>query len=279
MSAAVAKGHLRRQPTTLDSLAKVDLDKAMAIYKQRFADASDFTFVFVGNIDVATFKPMVEKYLASLPTVKRRDKWKDVRVQRPRGRKTMEVFRGQEPKSYFYLLFHNRSRWSADAENDMRMLGEVLRIRLREILREDMGGVYGVSSGGSIARRPKQRHGFRVFFGCDPDNVEKLKQAVMDEIKIIQNKGIDDEYIGKVKNMRIRRHEVDLRENYYWSRELADAYRYGDDPKGILDFKKYVDKVSSKRVRAAARKYLRANQYFTAVLRPEKDKAKGKGGK
>jgi zinc protease len=85
------------------------------------------------------------------------------------------------------------------------MLGEVLSIRLREILREDMGGVYGVGASGGISRRPRQEYSFSVGFGCAPENVEKLKDAVFAEIKNIQGKGVTDEYLHRVKEARLAR--------------------------------------------------------------------------
>jgi zinc protease len=148
------------------------------------------------------------------------------------------------------------------------MLGEVLRIRLREVLREDMGGVYGVSAGGGIARRPKQQYAFTVSFGCAPDNIDKLEKAVWDEIKAIQAHGIGDDYIAKVKELRRRAHETSLRENGYWLRELERSYMFGDDPKVVLDFDAMVDRITSDRVRAAAKRYLSSTQYVLGELRP-----------
>jgi len=177
--------------------------------------------------------------------------------------------KGSEPKSRVSLTFHGNETWSRDTENDMRMLGEVLRIRLREILREDMGGVYGVSVGGDITRRPKQQYTFSVSFGCAPENIAKLEKATFDEIQAIQAHGISADYIAKVKELRRRAHETNLRDNFYWLNELWRAYTYGDDPKLVLDFDAMVDKVSSDRVRAAAKKYLTSTQYVLGELRPE----------
>ena len=153
----------------------------------------------------------------------------------------------------------------------MKMLTEVLSIRLREVLREDMSGVYGSWESGSISRRPIEQRRFSVSFGCSPDNVDKLAQAVMTEARTIAKSGIDAKYIEKIKNARLRTREVDLEENSFWRRELHEAYWYGDDPREILTgFRPMVDKISSERVRAAARKYLAEKQYVLGVLRPEK---------
>jgi zinc protease len=166
------------------------------------------------------------------------------------------------------LTFHGDEKWSRDAQNDMQMLGEVLRIRLREVLREDMGAVYGVSVGGAVTRRPRQQYRFSIAFGCAPENVAKLEAAVWAEIQEIQDKGIGDDYVAKVKEMRRRAHQTATSENAYWLRELSSAYAFGDDPKGILDFDSFVDKVGSDRVKAAAKKYLAKTQYVLGELRP-----------
>ncbi|MBI5536069.1 MAG: insulinase family protein [Deltaproteobacteria bacterium] len=263
------QNHLRRRPTTPEVLQKVDLDKVMAIYKDRFADAGDFTFVLVGNIELDRLKPLVETYLGSLPTKGRKESWRDINVAWPNGVQTKTIVKGTEPKSRVTLTFHGAERWTRDTDNDLRMLAEVLRIRLREILREDMGGVYGVTVGGAITRRPKQEFTFNVSFGCSPENVDKLEKAIFDEVKVVQEKGIGDDYIVKVKELRRRAHETDLKDNGYWTRELERAYRFGDDPRQIVDITPLLDKVNSDHVRAAAKKYITTKQYVLGVLKPE----------
>ncbi|MFO0551580.1 MAG: insulinase family protein [Polyangiaceae bacterium] len=273
MVALGSQNHLRRRPPTPEILGKIDLDKAAAIYRDRFADASDFTFVVVGNVDLDKLGELATTYLASLPSTKRKENWKDVNVQPPKGVQTKTVTKGSEPRSAFQLYFHGDEKWSRDTENDMRMLSEAMQMRLRQVLREDMGGVYGVSAGGSISRRPKQRYVFSVSFNCAPDNVEKLKKAVFDEIKSIQTQGVSDDYIQKIKETWRRSHEVAMKDNGFWLGALEEAYTFGDDPKLILEFQPLVDKVSSDRIKAAATKYLNDKQYIVGVLVPESQPA------
>jgi zinc protease len=261
--------HLRRRPTTTEAVNKINLDKAMDIYKERFGDAGDFTFVIVGNVEESKLKPLVETYLGSLPSKGRKETWKDVHVTWPEGTPTKTVVKGSEPKSSVVMTYHGTEKWTRDNANDMRMLGEVLGMRLREILREDMGGTYGVSSGGSIMRRPHPEYSFTVRFGCAPENVDRLEKAVFDEVKNVQEKGVGDDYINKIKAQRTRSYETALKENSYWLTQLENSYQYGDDPKLILDQKAMIDKVSSDRVKAAAKKYLTNKTYVIGVLKPE----------
>ena len=263
----LAQSHKRRLPTTPEMLARIDLEKAMKIYKDRFADAGDFTFVIVGNVAADKLKPLAETYLGSLPSKGRKENWKDVKVTWPKGVQTKVVAMGSEPKSRVVLTFHGTEKWSEETENDMRMLGEILRFRLREVLREDMGGVYGVSVGGSVMRRPRPEFSFAVSFGCAPESVDKLKEAVFAEIKAISTDGIGDAYLQKLKEARVREHEVDLKENSFWLSELRRAYTYGDDPKDIPDIAPTLALVSSARVQAAAKKYL-GGEYVVGILNP-----------
>jgi zinc protease len=229
------QNHLRRRPATAEGVQKVDLEKAMTFYKDRFADAGDFTFVFVGNVEPEKLKPLAETYLGSLPSKGRKESWKDVKVTWPDGVQTKTVNKGSEPKSSVTLAFHGNEKWSRETESDMKLLGEVLSIRLREILREDMGGVYGVSVGGNISRRPRPEYQFGIRFGCSPENVDKLEKAIFDEVKVLQEKGIGEDYLVKVKELRRRALETNLKENGFWLRELERAYTFGDDPKLIPD--------------------------------------------
>jgi zinc protease len=261
-------GHKRYAPMTPELIEKVDLDRALAIYGERFGDAGDFVFVFVGNVEPATLAPLVETYLASLPSKGRKEKWRDVGVRPPRGKKSVELAKGREPKSSVFLQFHGDANWSWEQEDDLEMLAEVLRIRLREVLREDLGGVYGVGSWGQLTRRPRQRYSYVVTFGCAPENVGKLREAVADVVADIKANGIGADYVAKVKELRRRAYETDVKENSFWVQQLASHYRHGTDPRDIAREATRADRVTSERVQKAAKRYI-GKQVIAAVLNPE----------
>lgn len=269
MAAVESQNHLRRQPTTPELLSSVQLDKALSVYRDRFADLGDFTFFLVGNIDLEELKPLVETYLGSLPARGRKEAWRDLKVTRPSGVQSRAVRKGTEPKAMLVLSFHGTQRWSAEAENDLAALAESLRLRLREVLRENLGGVYGVMVQGEISRRPRQEYALRVGFGCAPENLEKLEKVVFDQIRSIQEQGFGDEMVLRVKEARLRAHQVSLKDNGYWLRELERVYTHGDEPKQILQKATLLQKVSSESLRAAAKRYLSTKQYIRGVLEPE----------
>ena len=275
MVALASQNHLRRRPTTPEQLAQINLDRALSLFHDRFADAGDFTFVIVGNVDLGQLQPLAETFLGSLPSKRRKESWKDVGVSWPPGVKTKTIVQGHEPKSSVTLNFHGAERSSKEAADDMRALVDVLRIRLREVLRDDLGGVYGVQISGAISRRPRQEYGVNVSFGCSPDNVEKLEGAIFDEISALQHDGVSPDYLAKVKESRKRGHEVELKDNAYWLRELSRSYEFGDDPRHIEDIAPTLSRITSDRLRAAANKYLSTRQYVLGVLKPENVAAPG----
>lgn len=265
------KGNARRKPPTAEDVAKVDQDKALAFFKDRFGDATDFTFTIVGEFDLAKIRPLVETYLGSLPAKGRREKEKDLGIRRIGGvvKKTWNL--GSEPKARVSISFMGDESWSRDKDRDMFILSSALSIRLREILREDLGGVYGVGAGGSLSRVPHQERTFSLQFGCAPDAVDKLVKASFDELAVVSQKGIGADYLEKVKQGFLRERETAMKTNGFWIDWLAASYRFKDDPTIILDPSKVVERMTTANVAAAAKRYLSTKAYYEAVLLPAAD--------
>jgi zinc protease len=269
MTELQTNNHLRRRPVTAEMIEHVDLDKALAVWKDRLADLGSFTFVFVGNIDLATLQPLVETYLGSLPAKHRKEKWKDVGIRYVKGKATKTILAGAEPKSHVSITYSGDDKWSLDAERDARILQMGLRMRMREVLREDMGGVYGVSIAGGLSRQPRERRTFTVSFGCDPDNVDKLRDAVFAEITKIQKDGLGDVYLSKITEQLRRAHEVDVKENRYWMGLLRSAYYYGDDFTKLADNDAVIRRVTSDDIKASALRFFDDKNVVIGILRPK----------
>ena len=269
LQAETSNNHKRRMPLKIEDIDKVSLDEAMEVYRDRFADASDFTFVFVGNIDKQQLRKLSKTYLATLPTKKRKDNWKDIGARAPKGVKAFTVNKGQDPKAFVMMTFHGKAKWTPEAADDIKILADVMGIRLREVLREEMGGVYGAFSFGEIERRPRQEYSYTIGFGCAPENVEKLKKAVFDIINEVKTEGANDEIIEKVKETRRRQLETDLQENRWWTRKLVEHYRFGTDPSDLADTSKATERVTKKNVQSAAKQFFNTKRYVDGVLLPE----------
>jgi zinc protease len=271
---ALWKGSMRRKPAEPGDLAKVDLDKALAFYKDRYGDFSDFTFVIVGAVKLDTLKPLVETYLGSLPGKGRKEKEKDLGIRRVGGvvKKTFKL--ASEPKASVQIEFHGPQKWTRDNDRDMFILGQVLSMKLRETMREDMGGVYGVGANGRITRSPFQERTFAIRFGCDPSRVDELVKAAFDVVAKVTKDGVDDETLERVKQQYVRLRETDLRTNRFWLGWLISSYKYGDDPTIVLDTAPVIARMKSDLVKAAAKKYIDPKQYYQAVMLPEDGSAK-----
>jgi zinc protease len=251
----------------VDSL---DLAASMAFYRDRFADASDFTFVFVGSFSLDSIRPYVLTYLGSLPGVHRRENWRDVGITPPGGIVSREVRKGTEPKSETQVIFGGPFTWTRENRYALGSLADVMRIRLREVLREDLGGTYDVSVGATPQREPRQRYSVTIDFGSAPDRAGKLRDAVFAQIDSLARTGPTSDELEKVRETQRRSEETQLRENTYWLSALTAAEREGTDPRLILQGASLRSTLTSDLVRDAARRYLDVKNYIQVVLLPER---------
>jgi len=261
--------HPRMRPLTIEDVEGLNAAAALAHFRERFADASDFTFFFVGNVDLDVLRPLVEKWLGSLPSTGRAEEKRIIDIPFPEGTPRVEVQKGKEPKSRVRIEFGGKTEWSREASTDARLLSEVMNIRLREILREDMGGVYGVSIWGGISREEPQEFSYEVGFGCAPEQVEPLTNAVFDAIREVQANGIGETYLEKVRETWRRSREEQEKQNSFWIGVLSSVKRWGDDPMELLDLQRQLDRISSENVQSAANRYLDLDDYMLGVLNPE----------
>ena len=139
-------------PTDTGNDRQWNLDKSMAFYKDRFADASDFTFVFVGSFDLATIQPLVEKYLGSLPSIHRKESWKDVGVRTPNDVVVKRVEKGVEPKSLSSIVFSGPFEYNQTNRIAIRAMSEILQRRLLEVIREELSGTYGITVDSELSK-------------------------------------------------------------------------------------------------------------------------------
>ena len=268
----MAQYHPREKPFTLEAMNSVNFDRAFDFYKDRFADFGDFTFFFVGNIDAAKLKPLVETYIASLPSQSRKESWKDLGITPPKGRITKSVYKGIEPKSFVTINLTGPFEWNLKNRMEIQAMSEVLAIKLRETLREDMGGVYGVGVRAAPIHYPRQQYQFSINFGCDPNRVDELIAETMKKLDTMAMKPPEDIYMTKVKQIELHDDEVNMKENNYWLNALSQYYWNGEDPKAILYRKEMINALTAEDIRRAAQKYCAKDNMVEVVLYPEKKK-------
>lgn len=262
--------NFRRSPIKPEDIDKVSLDRALEIYKDRFSDFSDFTFVFVGNFEVDKIKPLLEKYIGGLPSSKRVESFKDLHIDKVKGKVEKTVYKGLEDKASVNLQFNGNFSFSEEDRTNLDALAEVLDIKLTEKLREEAAGVYSPSIEASYSKLPTPTYNLTISFGCSPANVEKLIKISLDEIQKIKTSGPELVDIEKVKAEEKRSVELQLKENGFWNSYLSDQYFYGEDLNYINRFnKELINKVSVESVKKAANQFCGDN-FARFVLLPEK---------
>jgi zinc protease len=265
----LSQHHPRRPVLTAEVLERIDPETSHAFYRERFADASDFTFFFVGAFEPDSIRPMVETYLGGLPALHRSETWKDLGIDPPSGVITREIRKGIEPKSRASLVFAGPFEWSLDSSHGLGALASALRIKLREVIREDEGGTYNVSVGASSSKYPDQEYSVSIGFGCDPERVDELVSTVFDVIDSVRTVPLDETYIEKVKEAERREWEVNLKQNAFWLRNLRYYYFYDVPRDEMLRYPERVEALSAETVRKIAERYLSRDTFIEVVLYPE----------
>ncbi|MCR4339814.1 MAG: insulinase family protein [Gemmatimonadaceae bacterium] len=265
----MAQGHFRRRPPTVELLDELRLDSALRFYRERFADASDFTFVVVGAFNPDSIRPLVQSYLGSLPALNRGESWRDEGIRAPGGIVRKIVRRGVEPKASTRIAFTGPFEFNRANLLALGVLGDVLELRLRERLREELGGTYSVGAGGSATNRPGTTYAFSISFGSAPERAEELTAAVFAEIEALRNNGPTADEMAKVKEMRRREYETNLQRNEYWIATLSSSLSSGLDPRDVLTFPTFIQSITPELVQQAARSYLNTDNYAQFTLLPE----------
>ncbi len=255
-------------PTAVE-LEQIDFGKSYEVYRERFANAGDFKFFFVGNFNIAEITPLLETYLGSLPNINREETWKDLGIRPPKGVVKETLNRGTDPKSFVTIRFTGDHEYGKKANHAIRSLGEVLTIKLIEILREEKSGVYGVGASGSASQFPYQRYSMNISFPCAPENAEDLIAATFTEIERIKTEGVSEEDLQKVKEAQTRNREENLKRNRYWLNQLNAYYYNGSDLSTFNEAESLTDALTIGDIQEAAKKYFDLDNYVQIVLMPE----------
>jgi zinc protease len=264
----LSRHHPRAEPLTSATFDRMNLGQSIAFYRDRFADASDFTFVFVGNIDTTAMKPLVERYIATLPSTHRKESWRDIGMDYPRGVIQRDVRKGSDEKSQTQIVFSGPFRYTRHDVYMLSALVDVLQIRLRDRLREQLGGTYSVGVSANPTQHPRERYAVAVGFGSAPGRVDELTRATFAEIDSLKKYGPTKADMEKVKEIELRERESAMRENASWLSLLASYVQNGWELRDILSYDENVRSLSATDVRDAARKYLDEKNYVSVSLYP-----------
>ena len=213
-----------------EMIDQIDYNRIMEMYKDRFKEAGDFTFLFVGNINLEEAKPLIETYLGGLPTINRKENYQDVKMDIRKGaRKNLFEKQMETPKATVLNIISGNCEYNLKNNLLMTMLSQTMDMVYTETIREKEGASYGVSAFGQLSRGIKDEALFQIYFDTDPAKREKMEQIVMTELQKVAQEGPRPEHLAKVKEFLLKKHIENAKENGYWLGQLNNYYWYNTD--------------------------------------------------
>jgi zinc protease len=264
------RNHLRRRPLTSADVDQWNLDKSLEFYKDRFADASDFTFFFVGSFDPETIKPLVERYLGSLPSIRRKETWKDVGARTAPGVIEKRVEKGSEPKSMAAIVFSGPFQFDQAHRVEVRAMSEILQTRLMEVIREELGGTYSITANFNYQKIPTQEYSITIQFGSAPERTEALIKRVFEEIEKLKVNGPTEKQLNDEKEALLREFETNIKTNGWLLNQIFQRYQIAEDPAGLWIIPEFYKKIDAATIQQAAKTYLNTKNFVEVTLFPEK---------
>lgn len=270
IAAALYNNDPRKTAPTLQKIEEIDFDRSFEIYKDRFADASDFTFVIVGNFDRPFIDPYIKQYLATLPNIKRKESFVDNAAYPPQQGIRRAIYKGKEEKSTVAMAYLGTYEDYGEYNNLlMDALSSSLTIKLTERLREKEGGIYSISVSPSLAKNPRKRFGMNISFTTAPEQVDKLVAAALEEIELIRKNGPSQEDVDKYIAEKLLSSSQQLQYNGFWLSYLLSSAVDQLDPARIFNESEQIKSITSAKVKELAQKYLEPNHLFQFTLYPE----------
>jgi zinc protease len=236
-----------------DMIDQIDYNRILDMYKNRFAEAGDFTFLFVGNINPEEVKPMIETYIGGLPTIKRTETFKDIKLDIRKG-EYKNVFNKEmeTPMATVAVIASGDCDYTLKNELLMGCLSRTLDMVYLEEVREKEGGTYGVQTVGQLSRYPKDEAILQVVFNTDPAKREKLMEIIMGELQRVAKEGPKEELLAKVKEGILKQYAVSVKENSYWLTILNEYFWYNEDMS--TNYEQIVNGITIKDVQEFAKK-------------------------
>ncbi len=253
-----------------ENIEKVDYETIKRVFGERFVDASDFTFVFVGNIDAEEVKPLIETYIGGIKATDRTESWKDNKVGFPEQDVEKHFAKQmQTPKTSIYINLHGEGiEYNAQNRILMDFVSELLDKKYMDIIREQEGGSYGVRVGGRVTSLPTPEYQLIASFDTDPEKAEKLKGIIYAEIKNLYEQEIDEVDMEEARTNFIKKREESLRKNKYWMGAIMHYSKHNEIIVTPDAYEDIVNSVTKEQIQEFAKKYLSGSNKVEVVMSP-----------
>jgi zinc protease len=265
-------GHYTSRPITPERIAKLDRGAMVSFYRDRFANAADFTFFMVGAFKLDEALPLAARYVGSLPSKgAATSTYKDIGLTFPATVRREVVEKGREPRAQTVVSFFADPAPDPQEQTRVDAAAEVLEIALRDILREELGETYNVSVGLDQPLPQRGAGRIAVSFGGAPENVDRMVDRLLQEVKRLQAEGPSADLTSRAKESARRQHEEALRENGFWLGSLQSAKLIGRDPLLVLQREQRIAGVTPPVLEEMFKKYFPLDRYTVVTLRPQKE--------
>jgi zinc protease len=270
--AALSDNSPRLRPQTPATVDQWDLQKSLAFYKARFADASNFTFVFVGSFTPDAIRPLVETYLASLPATHAHETWRNLGITPPTGIVEKTVEKGIAPKSEVALVFSGPFEYDDPHTLALQTMTRVLESRLFDTIRQELGGTYSITADPDIAKSPRPQYVVRIDWTCDPAQTDALVRRVFDVIASLKARPLSAAQMAAIRENLLRDFERNSQDNGYFLNEIARRYKNGDTANlaAISNVPARIRMLTADELYEAAKTYLDTDRYVKVILMPER---------
>jgi zinc protease len=262
--------HYSAKALTPADVQQLDMEAMTKFYRDRFTNAADFTYFIVGAFSVVEITPLLEQWVATLPSAgKKVSNFRDMGVRFPADAVKDEVRKGREPRGQTVISFFADTRLDEHEMHRARAAASLLGIRLRDILREELGGTYGVSVSYDNSL-PQNGYGAMVVqFGSDPENIQKLTGEVMKEVERLKKEGPSADDVKRVQELERRDLETAMKQNSFWVGSLQTVHMLGWDPLSITRRQDRIEKLTPEVLHDMFKKYFPAERHTLVTLRPE----------
>ena len=252
----------------------VTLERVKRVYSDRFADASDFTFTFVGNVNEETFIPLMEKYLGNLPSTRRTETFKNVSKPFSPQTQSISIEAGMENQGTLGIVFEKDMVWNIKNNLSVDIFNEVVGMVMIEEIREKMGGTYSPSVQFSTAKFPQSNLSGMVYISCDPKNAKKISKACFKIFNNLLTKGISDDHFSKAIAQIKKSRETVAKENSYWRNYIASTLFYKEELNNRQVYENMINTITKEEVIANVKTGFDPTHYVEVIQYPEKKKKK-----
>ena len=248
---------------------KIDFNRASEIYKERFSDASDFTFIFVGNIDEEKHLPMIQKYIGHISSTNRKESFVDHKVGPAKGKTSKSFDRKMAvPKTTVTYALQGDFNYTLKNRLMLNVVSQLLSKRYMTTIREEEGGSYGVGVSPSASKLPSPEFSLNIQFDCDPAKRDRLVEIVENEIAKIQKEACDATDLNEIKNNFIKGREEAELQNSFWMGSIQKNLMLGSKFTSKEDYKKLVEGIDAAAVKKFAKKLFKKVDTVEVIMNP-----------